>query len=98
MYQPRAGEGTEVRQKHQVEAGGAEVIAPVPIDGNCKKASYDFCCAGWIVGKPCDCTKGSSAPDQCKPESYVFCCNVGTPCDCTKPGLRTFAATLTKPR
>jgi hypothetical protein len=50
--------------------------------GNCKKASYTFCCE---VGAPCDCTKGTTAPGQCKPESYGFCCSIGTPCDCSVP-------------
>jgi len=52
-------------------------------DGQCAKAAYAYCCG---VGKPCDCTKGTTAPGQCQPESYVYCCDVGTPCDCAKPG------------
>jgi len=60
---------------------GTEKLAEKPL-GNCKKASYVFCCE---VGVPCDCTKGTTAPGQCKPESYAFCCRIGTPCDCSVP-------------
>lgn len=62
--------------------GGRDAIA-APLK-QCKAASYAFCCE---VGKPCDCTKGTTAPGQCEQASYGFCCSVGTPCDCSKPPL-----------
>jgi hypothetical protein len=70
-----------------VSVNGA-VSPSLAAGGQCSKASYAFCCG---VGKPCDCTKGTTSPGQCKPESYAFCCDVGTPCDCTKPGIAFLA-------
>merc|ERR1712232_653175 len=64
-----------------VVGGKDEIKAPL---AQCKAASYAFCCE---VGKPCDCTKGTTAPGQCEQSSYAFCCSVGTPCDCSKPPL-----------
>merc|ERR1719436_612603 len=63
--------------------GGRDESISAPLN-QCKSASYAFCCE---VGKPCDCTKGTTAPGQCEQASYAFCCSVGTPCDCTQPPL-----------
>jgi len=61
----------------------SELMTLAP-QAQCKSSSYAFCCE---VGKPCDCTKGTTAPGQCEMASYAFCCSVGTPCDCTQPPL-----------
>ena len=49
---------------------------------NCNPVAWDFCCE---VGTKCDCSKGITAPGQCKTDSYDFCCGVGKVCDCTTP-------------
>jgi hypothetical protein len=35
-----------------------------------------------MVGTPCDCTTGSTAPGQCSHNAYTFCCGIGKKCDC----------------
>jgi hypothetical protein len=53
-----------------------------PSLNNCNPVAWDFCCE---VGTKCDCSKGITAPGQCKTDSYDFCCGVGKVCDCTTP-------------
>merc|ERR1719272_627756 len=51
---------------------------------NCNPVAWDFCCE---VGTKCDCSKGITAPGQCKTDSYDFCCGIGKVCDCSNPPL-----------
>merc|ERR1712232_431740 len=75
---------------YQRATQGFDLTSKAPL-GQCKKASYAFCCE---VGKPCDCTKGTSAPGQCEQASYAFCCSVGTPCDCSQPPVESNATVV----